>query len=261
MLRITENEDFESRKQAVDAVIATWQKSVARVPQKLERELLSKLMISLIYHDAALEGQVLAHPEIKAAIDTSIISDSSLIPSYEDITNFNAAVTVALELAKQKIKVNVALIQQLYVILNPAAKASGSPYRDSNPMHRLYYHKIAAPEDVSKEMKKLDKWLASAEWAALDPVSKASSTHWRLMSIFPWLDHTGRLARVLSMLILQQEGYPLPVIHSIDRQEYYEALRNTDMELLSKLYYEAIETTASSSLQVYAEAAAYGRAS
>ena len=77
------------------------------------------------------------------------------------------------------------------------------------------------------------------------------------MGVFPWLCHTGRLSRILSMMILEQAGLPLPVIHSIDRQDYYQALRSSDTRELHKLYLEAMDTTASSAVQVYAEAAAY----
>jgi hypothetical protein len=79
------------------------------------------------------------------------------------------------------------------------------------------------------------------------------------MAVFPWLKQTGRLSRILSLMILEQEGYPLPVIHSIDRQAYYEALRAGDTKPMFKLYLEAIETTATSAMRVYEEAAAYGR--
>jgi Fic family protein len=216
-------------------------------------------MVSIIYHDSALEGRVLSHSEIKAATDTSIISDSSLIPAYEQITNFNATCGVALELAKQKKKVaiSVALIQQLYGILNPSINTSGPNYREGNPLHRLYYHTILSPDQVPGGMKKLDKWFATEEFKSLPTIEKASCAHYRLMRVFPWLDFSGQLARILAMMILKQEGYPVPVIHSIDRQAYYEALRNSATEGIQSIYLEAVETTASSSVRVYEEAAAY----
>jgi Fic family protein len=259
VLRITEKEDFDARKRQVEAVVATWRESVERIPAAVEQEFRSKLMISLIYHDSALEGEVLTHSEIKAATDTSIISDSSLIPSYEDITNFNASVSVALQLAGQKkrVPVGLELIKQLFGILDPAAKSSNYAYRKENPLHRLYYHDIAAPEEIAAGMKKLDKWLGSDEFSALEPIEQAAEAHWRLMAIFPWLQQSGRLSRILSLMILEQAGYPLPVIHSIDRQAYYEALRSSDRRPLIRLYLEAVETTASSALRVYEEVGAY----
>lgn len=261
MLRITKQEDFEVRRREVETVVAAWRESNKKVPAKVRREFQSKLILSVIYHNAALEGQVLAHSEIKAATDTSIISDSSLIPAYEQITNFHATLTVALELAEKNVRIGVELIRQLYGILNPAAKAENLAYRTTNPLHRLYYHKIAAPEEVASKMKKLDKWFASEAFTSLGGLEKATEAHWRLMSVFPWLDHTGHLTRILSMMILRQEGLPLPVIHSIDRQDYYESLRSADTQALQAIYLEAMETTASSAIRVYEEAANFLRAS
>lgn len=259
MLRITEKEDFEGRKRNVETVVESWRAVVARVPEKVKYEFRAKLLISLIYHDSALEGEVLTHSEIQAATDTSIISDSSLIPAYEDITNFNAATAVALELARQKKKVpmKVELIKQIYGILNPKAKDVDYALRKEGPLHRLYYHTIAAPDKVSSEMKILGDWLESNEFKALGGIEKAAELHWRLMAVFPWLKESGRLSRIISLMVLEQEDYPLAVIHSIDRQAYYEALRAADVKPMLKLYFEAIETTVASSLRVYEEAAAY----
>ncbi|MCP4447494.1 MAG: Fic family protein [Myxococcales bacterium] len=259
MLRITEKDSFASRKREVEAVLVAWKESVTKVPTVVEREFRSKLMISIIYHDSALEGEVLSHSEIQAATDTSIISDSSLIPAYESITNFHGALTVALQLAaeEKKVPIRLELIRQLYGILNPAAKETKFAYRSDNPLHRLYYHSISAPDDVPAKMKVLDTWLKSDEFGRLEPIVKASHVHWRLMRVFPWLVQSGRLSRILSLLILEQEGCPLAVVHSVDRQAYYEALKDDSPKALTEIYMEAVETTASSSLRVYEEAAAF----
>jgi len=259
VLRITEKDDFASRKRDVEAALVAWKDSLDGVPQAVEQEFRSKLVISIIYHDSALEGEVLSHSEIQAATDTSIISDSSLIPAYESITNFNSALAVALHLAKQeeRVPIRVELIRQLYGILNPAAKEIKFAYRTDNPLHRLYYHTIAPPDEVPARMKALDAWLRTDEFLRLDPIEKASQAHWRLMRVFPWLDFSGRLSRILSLLILEQDGCPLAVVHSIDRQAYYEALRDDSPRALTAIYMEAVQTTASSSLRVYEEAAAF----
>ncbi len=263
MLRITEKDDFASRKREVEAALATWKESVNRVPSAVEQEFRSKLIISIIYHDSALEGEVLTHPEIQAATDTSIISDSSLIPAYESITNFNSALAVALHLAKQekKVPIRVELIKQLYGILNPGAKEEKYAYRTDHPLHRLYYHSISQPDDVPAQMKALDSWLKSDEFLKLEPIEKASHSHWRLMQVFPWLVTSGRLSRILSLLILEQEGCPLAVVHSVDRQAYYESLKSDTPQALTEIYMEAVQTTASSSLAVYEAAALPSRAS
>lgn len=256
MLRYKKKVDFESVFATCETAVSKWHELESGIPDEVRSEFRDKLIISLIYHDAALEGEVLSHSEIKASIDKSIISDTSLIPSYEEINNFNLACEHAAGLAGQRRKaIKVEHIKEIQSILHPEGKASGSAYRKENPLHRLYYHDIAPPEKISYRMRKLTEWLEKGTAKNLHPVECAAELHWRLMGIFPWTHATGRTARVAANLILEHEGYPLAVIHSIDRQRYYESLKAADHKQLLLIYLEAVETTAKAAIRVYQEAA------
>ena len=50
--------------------------------------------IAYIYHDSALEGAVLTYHELRAAVDRKVASDSSLIPTYQEIKNHADALDV-----------------------------------------------------------------------------------------------------------------------------------------------------------------------
>ncbi len=252
MLRYKEKEDFESRFGAVDETVARWRERTAAISTQLRAEFDARLMISLIYHDAALEGDVLTYSEINAATDQNIISDDTLIPSYESIKNFYRGCEFARQFAKDgsRKKLKIDTVRELYRILAPDESAKGAPYRKENPLHRLYYHEISPPDKISQRMRKFGEWLDSQEAKDLHAIDRAARAHWELMAIFPWLKETGRLSRILSNLILEQSGYPLAVIHSTDRQRYYEALKSDPKSLVS-IYLEAVEITADSALQVY----------
>ena len=255
MLRYREKEDFEARFRDVESTCEALRAAERRAWPQLMEEFREKLLISLIYHDAALEGEVLSHSEIKAATDTNIISDSSLIPSYEEISNFYKACQYAEQAAKNKRKpVKVDTVREVYALLAPDAVAGGLAYRKENPLHRLYYHDICPPDKINYKMKKLGEWMEAASTRELHPIERAAKTHWRIMSIFPWAMHTGRTARIIANLILEQAGYPLAVIHSIDRQRYYESLRSPNSKALMSVYLEGVETTAASAVKVYEEA-------
>ena len=73
------------------------------------------------------------------------------------------------------------------------------------------------------------------------------------MAIFPWAKESGRTIRIASNLLLQEGGYPIAIVHSIDRQRYYESLRGDHLGLTS-LYLEAVQTTAETEMRVYDEA-------
>lgn len=254
MLRYKKKVDFESVFSSNDETINEWRELNSEVPEKLRSEFRDKLTISLIYHDAALEGEVLSHSEIKASIDKSIISDTSLIPSYEEINNFNVACEYATGLASNKRKaIKLDHVKEIHSILVPESKG-GSAYRKENPLHRLYYHDIAAPEKISYRMRKLAEWLEKDGAKNLHPIERAAELHYKLMAVFPWLDASGRAARIAANLVLEHEDYPLAVIHSIDRQRYYESLKAGDHKQLLLIYLEATETTAEAAIRVYQEA-------
>lgn len=211
-------------------------------------------MMSLIYHDAALEGDVLTYNEIKLALDPSVAGEAAG-PSHESIRRYHAACVFIEQTsaAQQQPAFHLDALLALYAMLAPEEKAAGLPYRKENPLHRLYYHDIVAPEDIESEMQELGAWLGGEDARAMHPIERAAEAHLRLMLIFPWAKESGRCARIISNLILRRADYPFAVLHSIDRQAYYEALRG-DRETLINLYLEAIETTALSEIRVYDEA-------
>ena len=102
-------------------------------------------------------------------------------------------------------------------------------------------------------MKKLGEWIDEPTNKHMHVIEKVASMHSKFMAIFPWAKESGRTIRIASNLLLQEGGYPIAIIHSIDRQRYYEALRGDHIGLTS-LYLEAVQTTAETELRVYEEA-------
>jgi Fic family protein len=254
VLRYKETEDIDARFSEVERAVQAWRSRSPHVPTALKKEFHQRLRISLIHHDAALEGEVLSYSEIKAAVDPTIISDPSLIPSYEDIKRFDEACNFAAEIAANKKKAfKLDTIRDIYAILSPDERAKGLPYRKENPLHRLYYHDIAPPEKILPAMRKLGEWIEEPATRQLHAVERVAMLHFKLMAIFPWAKESGRTARAVSNLLLEEANYPVAVIHSIDRQRYYEALRGDHIGLLS-IYLEAVQTTAESEVRVYEEA-------
>jgi Fic family protein len=240
----------------VDAQLNALREREAQIPRSLVEEYTRRLDISWIYHDSALEGVVLSYAEIKAAIDRNIISDVSLIPSYEEIKSFKAAVDWSRELAdNRKRPIGVEAVRKIYSLVTPDEAAKGIPYRRDNPLHRLYYHEISPPEKITYRMRKLGEWLEEDATRRMHPVERAAKAHFRLMNIYPWTLNSGRVARILSNLMLARDGYLPAIVHSIDRQRYYEALRAEHLGI-TQLYLEACATSIETALKFYAEATA-----
>jgi Fic family protein len=224
----------------MDAVRAT----MNRFPQRVLEDYQGKLDVSWIFHDHALEGVVLSYSELKAAIDQRIISDVSLIPMYEEVKNHKVAVDFIRETlqAKKPPIVDLELIRKIYGILTPEAIAKGCPYRKENPLHRLYYHEIAPPEKIGYKMRKIEEWLESSEFTSLHPIAQATRLQFKILTAYPWTKNSGKVARLAANYILIRAGYLPAVVHSIERQRYYEVLRHENDGLLN-LVIESLENS------------------
>ena len=229
--------ELDAKMEAVRAKLASFQPNVIKDYQ-------DRLDVSWIFHDNALEGVVLSYSELKAAIDQRIISDVTLIPMYEEVRNHKLAVDFVRDAntAKKPMAIDLELVRKLYAILTPEAAAKGYPYRRENPLHRLYYHEIAAPEKISYKMRKLGEWLESDEFRDLHPITRATKAHFRLLATYPWTKNSGKVARLLMNFMLIRYGYLPAVIHSIERQRYYEVLRFENDGLIN-LVIESLENS------------------
>lgn len=219
---------------------------------------------SWIYHDNALEGVVLSYHELKAAIDKKIISDVSLIPMYEEIKNHKLAIEMVRQMARtwraeahdkksrRKNQITLDTLKLLHSALTPEEKAKGNPYRKDNPLHRLYFHEIAQPDKIAMRMRKLVEWLDEEETQHLHAVERAARAHYRLMAIFPWPKNSGKVARLLMNLMLLKDGFPPVVIHSIERQRYYDVLRSEAAGLVP-LVLESLENGVDTSIRFFGE--------
>jgi hypothetical protein len=187
--------------------------------------------------------------ELKAAVDSRIISDVTLIPMYEEVRCFKRAVDFIREAARSRKPpaVDLELVKHFYGMVTPEAVAKGLPYRKENPLHRLYYHDIALPDKIPNKMKKLGEWLASAEFTQLHPVVAASRLQFKILAAYPWTKNSDKVARLMTNFILIREGYLPAIVHSIERQRYYEALRHegdTLTGLVLESLVNSVETTA-----------------
>ncbi|MCA9635449.1 MAG: Fic family protein [Myxococcales bacterium] len=209
-----------------------------------------KLMMSWIHHDFALEGTVLTVAEIKAAIDDEIISSSSLIPAYDHIIAVAEGIHHILDSRGQRVTLSLEWLKKLYQLLLPAGKKDQVQYRKDNPIHRMYFHDLAAADKISYRMRKLTDWFRTDECRKAHPIELATEVHRELIRIFPWPDISGRVARLVMNAILVNEDYWPAIIHAVDRQSYYDVLR-LDQDQLLNLVVDAIEEGIRSANRLY----------
>jgi Fic family protein len=233
------------------------------------RDFLEKFEMSWIYHDAALEGTVYTQQELVSALFPERASmDPAMIPVVLEVRNHKAACDFLREEAattgKKQTQVTLTTIKRIHDLLcgsTPEAQQARSNierrertekelnkerersgYRKDMPLHRTYFHEIAQPAKIQPMLEKLVDYTGSAEYREFHPIKQAAVVQHKFMQIFPFTENSGKVGRMLTNLVLLRNGYMPAIIHSIDRQRYYESLRGAE-GVFRGLLMDAIENS------------------
>ncbi len=229
-------------------------RQVMRKDREKAREFQAKFDCSLIYHENALEGIVFSSQELIAALDpTAVAADASMVPIFAEIRNHRAAMEYIRNEAREKdSRITVTLMKKLYEVLGQGLEGRDKAiYRRDMPLHRTYFHDIAQPAKIASLVEKLVDFTCTAEFREYHPVNQAIATHFQFMQIFPFSENSGKVARMMQHYVLIKEGYLPVIIHSLDRQRDYEALR-APVPVLRLLIVEAMENSLDNAVKFFA---------
>jgi Fic family protein len=241
------------------------------------QEFLDRFEMSWIYHDSALEGVVYSPQELNAAMHPGVMAaEASLMPIVLEIRNHKAVVEFIREEAKaggkKQAAITLTTIKRMHDLLSgntPEAQAARaaterrerterelakekekSGFRKDMPLHRTYFHDIAQPAKIQPMLEKLVDFTASAEFREFHPIKQASTVQHQFLQIFPFTEHSGKIGRMCSNLILLRHQYLPCVIHSIDRQKYYESFR-APVAVFRTLLMDAMENSIDNALKYF----------
>ena len=193
-------------------------------------EFLSKLELSWIYHENALEGVVVTHAELITALKGKPIAPDT----YHAIRNLKLAMDVMRRASAREDAgpINLEFIRSLHDAVRGSneTESDAGKYRKFIPLHRTYFHEIAQPASIAPRMTRLMEWAAEHDPADEDAIPFAARLHHEFMSIFPFPKHSGMVGRLLVNYVLMRHGYVPVIFHASERQAYYETLKHSPKE-------------------------------
>jgi Fic family protein len=191
------------------------------------KQFMEKYELSWVYHENAIEGMVLTHSDLRAAFAPAGVIDSSMVHVWQEVRNQRDAIEfIKGESKSRAAKYNVTLVKKLYDILYKNLPNRNPPkLRHDMPLHRTYFHEIVQPQLIQPGLEQLFEFMATEEFRKMHPVKQATHSHHRFMELFPYSDLSGKIGRMMMNLILMRAGYLPVIVHSSDRQRYYEGLR------------------------------------
>jgi Fic family protein len=260
--------EVESTQLASTRAIASRVESM-RSTGALTPEVLNKLRkyfrIKNIYHSNAIEGNTLDVGETRLVVEQGLTLTGRPLKDQAEAKNLSVALDFLEELAGNPDRqITEADVRQIhFLVLTGIDSANAGKYRTVPVEIGGSQFKPAGPESVSSEMDTFGAWLQEASvpgktFSSDEAILAASAAHTWFVTIHPFVDGNGRVARLLMNLMLMRYGFPIAVISRDDRLRYYDALeisQSSDLTAFVALVSECLEE----SLEEYEAAAAEQR--
>jgi Fic family protein len=224
---------------------------IQRQTPEFRQRYLESFEMSWVYHDTALEGVVYTFEELMAAFraeDLTVV-DSSVMPIFEAIRRQKEAIDYVREAAdKKRSVVSLDSLKKIYVILHPEeGDVKTVKYRRDVPQHRLYFHEYGAPDKIAYKVRQVIDWVNDPETKkSVGTLRTAAKVHYDLARIYPFTHDSGKVARMFMNMLLLRGDLPPAIIHSTERQRYYEALKASSAGPLLQMLRDSVDNALAS---------------
>ena len=217
------------------------------LPAETEQRILQKLRLEWNYHSNAIEGNTLSYGETVAFLMHGLTAKGKPLKDHLDIRGHNEAINFLLGMVKDSRPITETDIRDLHemVLVEPykikvktpsglitektiqLGKYKAEPNHVETVTGEIHYY--ASPEETAARMGDLMGWYQQTiQSVAIHPLVVASLFHHEFVSIHPFDDGNGRMARLLMNLILMQHELPPLVVKQNDRTNYYQVLSQAD---------------------------------
>lgn len=221
-------------------------KSLLPMKNEYKKQLDEKFRLEFNYNSNHLEGNTLTYGETKLLLMFDDTKGNHTLREYEEMRAHDIAYKFIQELAKEERPLTENVIKNLneIILVRPfwkeAITADGQntrrlikvgEYKEQPNSVRLQNGEIfeyPSPSDVPILMGELLDWYRSEE-NNLHPLTLATMLHYKFVSIHPFDDGNGRVARLLMNYVLLKNNLPPVIIKSGDKENYLRALRVADI--------------------------------
>ncbi len=217
--------------------------------------------IKSIYHSNAIEGNRLAVGETRQVVELGLTITGKPLKDQAEARNLSHALDFLEQLAgNADTPITERDIRQLHALVLSGLSDEAGSYRSVTVAISGSEYSPPGPESVPAQMEEFGQWLASVStpgddaFAGVPGLVAAAAAHTSFVTIHPFIDGNGRVARLLMNLLLMRYGYPIAIIAKEDRLRYYDALelsQASDLTPFIRLLAECIEE----SLEEYETAA------
>lgn len=188
------------------------------------RQLREYYRIGLTWTSNALEGNSLTEIETKVLLEDGLtVGGKPLRDTFEALGHAAAYDYMFGLLGERRITVeDIKTLHRLF--FKSIDEPRAGVWRDVSIIVTGSDYEFPAPAQLDGLMANLGRWI-EAERDTMHPVRFAAMLHLKFVTIHPFIDGNGRVARLLMNAALIQDGYMLAVVPPVLRPDYLTTIR------------------------------------
>jgi Fic family protein len=214
------------------------------LPKELVTQIQAYYKVGLTYSSNALEGNSLTETETKVILEDGITIGGKPLKDHYEALGHAEAYDFLYTLAKAK-SIAEADIKNLHKLFYKRIdEKNAGVYRKARALITGSKYPLPTPDQIPALMKslmpKIRKWRKDKH-----PVEVAALAHKEFVFIHPFVDGNGRVARLLTNLLLVQEGYNIVIIPPVIRRDYIASLEKAhtdDKDFIALIARAVLET-------------------
>ena len=192
------------------------------------------LKTELAYTSNAIEGNTLTRKETQLVIEENLTSSSKPLKNYIEAVNHAKAFDMVSDFIKNKYELDEKCILGIHAkVLSGLDDMNAGFYRDCRVRISGSNVILPNPLKVPELMRNFYKWLSENQ--ANEPLT-AILAHLKFVSIHPFVDGNGRVARLLMNALLLKHGYTPIIVRPTDRKKYLSVIEIAQLKNDDKPY-------------------------
>lgn len=194
------------------------------------KQLKKRFDVLAAYNSNAIEGNTLTLSETRFVIEEGITIGGKSVKEHFEAINHKKAVDFIEDFVKKKEQISKEFLCRLNsLILNEIEEEEKGVYRKRKVWIEGASFVPPMPSIVPGLMDDFLIWLRKNK-EKLNAVELSAIAHEKLVFIHPFIDGNGRVARLLTSLILMKGGYPPVIILKTERKKYIRTLEQAHNE-------------------------------
>lgn len=208
----------------VDSINESFWKRYAAQNKSVQEQFDQNFIAVFVFNTNSIEGSTLSPKEVELLLEENISPKKPL----DDVLEAKSAQKTIQYIKNYDKELTEKLIKQLHQTYFQETKPYiAGQYKTKQNRIKGSDFDVTMPHEVPNQIKQLIQEYHRLK-KELHPLELAAWVHWKFVSIHPFQDGNGRIARLLMNLVLHKNKYGMIDIKTKEKQTYFKALEKSN---------------------------------